>query len=226
MLLLSVIDISKTYYKNHRRRTEVLSHISFSLSRGETFGLMGVSGAGKTTLGLIIAGIETPTGGEIRLGEKVIATPRHQLRGCVPMLFQNPERALNPRKTINRSLQDVLWCKGIRRRRRIPLIEHALQMVGLSAEVLGRYPQQLSGGQNQRASLARVILWGPSFIILDEPTSALDVSVQAQILHLLRDLQQRLNIGYLFISHNQAVIDYMSHRRGRLENGRLVEEGD
>jgi len=220
--LLEVVDISKTFYINRRRRIDVLSNISFSIARGETFGLMGASGAGKTTLGLIIAGIESPTGGEIRLRGEVIATPRYQRKGSIPMLFQDPESALNPRKTIRRSLEDVLWRQGVARRQRPAVIKKALQMVGLSEEVLERFPQQLSGGQNQRISLARIMLRQPSFVILDEPTSALDVSVQAQILHLLKDLQQRLHIGYLLISHNQAVINFMSHRQGRLENGRLV----
>ena len=141
------------------------------------------------------------------------------------MLFQDPEGSLNPKKTIGRSLWEVLRLIGEDQKSRRLRVESILEKVGLRPEVLSRFPVQLSGGQNQRVALARILLREPDILILDEPTSLLDVSVQAQILHLLKDLQNKLNLSYLFISHDLEVVRFMCPRVGRLEKGLLLFPG-
>lgn len=203
----------------------VFEDISFELEKGKTFGLMGPSGAGKSTFGRVLAGLEKPSTGRIlykdapvfELGRK----DRNVFRRNVQMMFQDPVAALNPRKKIIVSILEVLKLLKIPKGEQEWHVLKMLDSVGLRSEILSRYPQQLSGGQNQRVALGRLLLLNPEFIILDEPTSALDVSVQAQILQLLKDLQSKKGIGYLFISHDEAVVRFMSDEIGLLENGKL-----
>lgn len=187
--------------------------------------MTGPSGEGKSTLGRVIAGIEKPTYGTVYYEGSSLSemkkTKYMAFRRKVQIMFQDPTGAFNPRKRIGSSVFDVLKLL------KIPNIEHAsktkemLITIGLSEEVLSRYPSQLSGGQLQRLAIGRILLLEPEYIILDEPTSALDVSVQAQILHMLKNVQTKKNIGYILISHDQAVIRFMSDTCGLLESGQL-----
>ncbi len=187
--------------------------------------MTGPSGEGKSTLGRVIAGIEKPTYGTVYYEGSSLSemkkTKYMAFRRKVQIMFQDPTGAFNPRKKIGSSVFDVLKLL------KIPNIEHVsktkemLTTIGLSEEVLSRYPSQLSGGQLQRLALGRILLLEPEYIILDEPTSALDVSVQAQILHMLKNVQTEKNIGYILISHDQAVIRFMSDTCGLLESGQL-----
>ncbi len=224
---LEVRNISKTYERGlfSRKRTSILKDISFRVERGQTFGIFGDSGTGKTTLGKIIAAIEKPTSGEIFFRgnslEKKMKEEFTIFRRRIQMMFQDPEGSLNPKKTIQKSLDEVLNLIEIPQGERMLAIRNILQTVGLSQEILVRYPNQISGGQNQRVTLARILLLKPEVIILDEPTSALDTSVRAQILSLLKKLQQEKDLTYVFISHDTDVVRFMCHHIGFMENGRL-----
>lgn len=204
----------------------ILEDITLGIQKGKTSGIVGESGIGKTTLGRIIAGIVKPSSGEILFhGQDIHKMGREEFyffRKKVQMMFQDPEGSLNPKKTISASFDEVLGLVGIPRRERTLDILEILQTVGLSSDILHRYPYQLSGGQNQRAVLARILLREPEIVILDEPTSALDISVQAQILRLLKRLQEQRGLGYLFISHDMEIVKFMCHEISRLRDSRLV----
>lgn len=223
--LLKIERISKVFdsgliFKTSKR---ILENISFEVNKGKTFGIMGDSGTGKTILGKIVAGIENPSGGEIRFHGKNISKLNKEefshFRRKVQMVFQNPEGSLNPKKNIKKSFEEALHLIKIPKKKRKEVILDILRTIGLSEEFLCRHPHQLSGGQNQRVALGRVLLLEPEIIILDEPTSALDVSVQAQILNLLKELQAKKGFGYILISHDREIIKFMSHRIGIIENG-------
>lgn len=227
--LLRGVGIGKSFTRGIvRRRTRVvLEDVTLEVGEGRTLGLVGPSGSGKTTLARIVAGLEAPTTGRVlyrgRDLRDLVGGERKAFRRRVQMIFQDPEGSLSPRKTIRRSLQEVLDLRGVlggRKRRRE--VQQVLEVVGLEAEVLDRLPSQLSGGQNQRIALARALILEPEVLILDEPISALDVSVQAQILHLLRDLQRERGIGYLLISHNPEVVGFLADEVALLRGGRLL----
>ncbi len=205
----------------------ILGDISFGIQKGKTFGIVGESGTGKTTLGRIVAGLETPSSGRIFFyGQDIQVKDRKAFllfRSRVQMMFQDPEGSLNPKKTIRTSLDEILGLVGIPRNKRKQEMQGIMQTVGLPQDVLHRFPYQLSGGQNQRIALARILLRNPEIVILDEPTSALDISVQAQILHLLKHLQEQRGLGYLFISHDTDIVEFMCHEIRRLRNGLLAE---
>jgi peptide/nickel transport system ATP-binding protein len=213
---------SGVIFKKHRL---ILEEISLDLEEGMTFGLMGASGSGKTTLGKIMAGLERPSSGRVIFkGQDIWTLDKEEsskFRREVQMIFQDPEGSLNPRKSFERSINDVLSLINIPKRDWGKKTSEVLEAVGLSDELLCRYPAQLSGGQNQRVALGRVLLLEPKVIILDEPTSALDISVQAQILNLLRKLQRDRGLAYLLISHQEEVLRFMAHQVGVLENGKL-----
>ena len=227
-LSLKAKNISKAYRNGRslKKRSYVLENISFEVKRGETLGIMGESGTGKSTLGRVLAGIEKATAGEIFFGGKPIEvldkTEYTQFRRNVQIVFQNPEGSLNPKKTVEKSLHQVLGLIEIPKEKREEVLIDILGTVGLSEDLLCRYPYQLSGGQNQKLALGRVMLLEPDFIILDEPTSALDISVRAQILHLLKEWQAKKKTGYVWISHEREVVDFMADRIAVLENGRLA----
>lgn len=225
-LSLRIKNLSKRYGNGlFSEGTEIFQDVSFTLEAGKTFGLMGPSGVGKSTLGRITAGLEKPSSGEVLYNEASIfgfkGPEKTAFRRKVQMMFQDPMDAFNPRKKIDRSVSEILKLIKIPEPKRPDKTQKTLETIGLAEEVLSRYPAQLSGGQLQRLALGRILLLEPAFIVLDEPTSALDVSVQAQILHLLKQVQEKWNIGYLLISHDEAVINFMSDRRGVLDNGRL-----
>jgi peptide/nickel transport system ATP-binding protein len=224
---LEVHNIAKTYESGiiRKKSKSVLDNISFEVHEGQTFGIVGESGTGKTTLGKIIAVIEKPTSGEIFFHGVPIARMKKEeflhFRRKVQMLFQDPEGSLNPKKTILKSLDEIFDLIKMGREQRKNALANIFQTVGLSQEILTRFPNQISGGQNQRIALARILLLEPEIVILDEPTSALDISVQAQILNLLKDLQKQKNLTYLFISHDRDVIRFMCHNIGTIVQGKL-----
>ncbi|MFP4561959.1 MAG: ABC transporter ATP-binding protein [Spirochaetia bacterium] len=216
---LAARRITKNFSTGSIRKREkcVLSGIELLLEEGSSVGIVGKSGSGKTTLGKILAGILEPTGGQVLYeGRDIFSLNREERRNYiqnVQMMFQNPEGALNPMKRIERQFFDVCRLTGsASRAESAERTARALEQVGLSKEILCRLPSELSGGQNQRVALGRILLLDPKIIILDEPTSALDISVQAQILHLLKRLQHERRLSYIFISHDPEVVDFMCDR--------------
>ena len=206
--------------------------VSFELQRGRTLALVGESGSGKTTTGKAILQLIAPTAGSVRFGEhELTALTRRELRPrrtAMQIIFQDPYGSLNPRMRVVEILLEGMRSLGIGRddAERTGRIMSLLGEVGLPAEALGRYPHEFSGGQRQRIAIARALAVEPKLIVCDEPTSALDVSVQAQILNLLRALQRRLGIAYLFITHNIAVVEYLAHEVAVMYQGKIVEHGD
>lgn len=202
--------------------------VSFQIKAGETLGLVGESGCGKSTLGRLILALLPPTLGEVWLaGENLWTLPKRrvrQLRQKAQIIFQDPYSSLNPRMTIRRILEEpyIIHKLGNRRQRR-QWLEELVEEVGLSTEQLDRYPHEFSGGQRQRIGIARALALKPQLIVADEPVSALDVSIQAQILNLLSELQDRFGLTFLFISHDLSVISHISNRIAVMYLGRLVE---
>ncbi len=205
--------------------------VSFSIEEGETFGLVGESGSGKTTTGRCILRLIEPTSGEVRFrGEDVLGFSRERLRLArrdMQIVFQDPFSSLNPRMRVGSIVEEplVIHRTGDRRQRKARVTE-LFELVGLDPSQLGRYPHQFSGGQRQRIGLARALALNPSFIIADEPVSALDVSVQAQVVNLLMDLQSRLKLTYLFIAHDLRLVRHICNRVAVMYLGKIVEMGD
>ena len=212
------------------RRLRAVDDVSFRIPGGTTFPLVGESGCGKSTLARLAVGLYQPTSGAIRFENQDISAARAQpaLRRRMNMIFQDPYASLNPRWRVADIIAEPIRLFGLAatatdRRARVAAL---LAQVGLTAGDGGKYPHQFSGGQRQRISIARALASEPDFLVCDEPTSALDVSVQAQILNLMRDLQRRLGLTYLFISHNLAVVRHMADSLGVMYLGRIVEQGE
>ena len=213
-----------------RRIVRAVDGVSFRIEKGETFGLVGESGCGKSTLARLIVGLYAPTAGVIRfdgveLGQGTTRARRRDAQRRMQMIFQDPYASLNPRWRV----RDII-AEPLRFRRLLPgeaaILRHVdelLEQVGLSPRDAHKYPHEFSGGQRQRISIARALAGRPEFLVCDEPTSALDVSVQAQILNLMKDLQRRMSLTYLFISHNFAVVYHVADKVGVMYLGRLVE---
>ena len=208
---------------------KAVDDISFDIYKGETFGLVGESGCGKTTTGRAILRLIEPSGGEILFkGKDVMKLKGNELkwfRRKAQIMFQDPYSSLNPRQTVFQIIMEPVKFHGIEVDNPEEFVINLLESVGLNETHLYRYPHEFSGGQKQRISLARILALKPEFIVLDEPTSALDVSVQANILNILKDLQEEYGFAYLFISHDLAVVKYMSHRMGVMYLGKLAELG-
>lgn len=206
--------------------------VSFNVSKGETVGLVGESGSGKTTVARSVLRLIPPTSGEVFFEDiSVTKAKRRQLRELrrkIQIIFQDPYASLDPRQTVNSMLREAMLVHGIKLDRTEAQGKslELLNIVGLSEEHLYRFPHEFSGGQRQRIAVARVLAVNPEFIILDEPTSFLDASVQASVLNLLKELQTKLDLTYMFISHNLAVVHHMSNRVGVMYLGILVEVAD
>jgi oligopeptide/dipeptide ABC transporter ATP-binding protein len=206
--------------------------VSFDVGVSETVALVGESGSGKTTIARAILGLATASRGEIRLGGEEITFAsyrrRRELSRDLQVVFQDPYSSLNPTRTIGQTLAETyrVHHRDARREAVQARVGEMLSSVGLSAEAAARYPSHFSGGQRQRIAIARALMVEPQLVICDEPTSALDLSVQAQILNLLRELQDALNVSYLFISHDLAVVRHLSHRIVVLFRGQIVEHGN
>ena len=209
------------------KTVHAVNNVSLSLHEGETLAIVGESGCGKTTLARLLIGLETASGGEILLdGKRVPARRPFALMRDMQMIFQDPFSSLNPRMTVADIITEGAVAHGlIKRRDRLEEAQRLLAQVGMPPEAAFRYPHEFSGGQRQRISIARAVSLKPRLIICDEPISALDVSVQAQVLNLLADLQRTLHPAYLFITHDIGVVRRMAHRIAIMQAGRIVEEG-
>jgi peptide/nickel transport system ATP-binding protein len=229
--LSRIFDVSKPWLervvaREGRLKLNAVDGVSFEIRKGETFALVGESGSGKSTVAKMVVGLLGPSGGNVQFdGLQPGQKPRP---GAIQMIFQDPYASLNPRWRVRDIIAEPMEAIGLRRDAaiRAKRVDELLTLVGLSPRDGDKYPHQFSGGQRQRIAIARALSSEPSFIVCDEPTSALDVSVQAQILNLMRELQERLGLTYLFISHNLAVVRHMAHRIGVMYLGRLVEIQD
>ncbi len=207
---------------------KAVDDVSFTIRRGETFGLVGESGCGKSTTGRCILRLIEPDSGAVQFADRdllsVDGAELRRMRRDMQIIFQDPYSSLNPRMRVGSIIGEplVVHRVGTRSQQRDRVIE-LLQLVGLSAEHAERYPHEFSGGQRQRIGIARALALNPQFIVCDEPVSALDVSVQAQIVNLLQDLQEQLSLTYLFISHGLSVVEHISTRVGIMYLGKLVE---
>ena len=236
-VLLDVKEASREYessgsgfFKRDKGVVSAVDRVSISVKKGETYGLVGESGCGKSTVGRLIAGLERQSGGAIELDGRDLATLKGRdavrIHRDVQMMFQDSYAAMDPRMRIDQILAEPMSIQKTGNARQIAeRIMEILEQVGLTEEILDRYPHEFSGGQLQRIGFARSLTLAPDLIVADEPVSALDVSVQAQVLNLMKDLQQELGLSYLFISHDLAVVQYMADRIGVMYLGRIVEEG-
>jgi len=217
-------------YTGDGRTTRVVDDVSFVIQAGETLGLVGESGSGKSTVARMLLGLLQPTSGEVRFrGEPLpplSSSAMRRLRRQMQIVFQDPYAALNPRMTVRRILEEPFVIHGEKPPGGlVPRLREMLASVGLDESALPRYPHEFSGGQRQRINVARALALNPQLLVLDEPVSALDVSVGAQVINLLRDLQQSLGLTYLFISHSMPLVRYLCDRVAVMQQGRLVELG-
>ena len=236
--LRRVFDVSppllnRVLERKPKQFLRAVDDVSFDIARGETFALVGESGSGKSTVARMVVGLLEPTAGEVTIDgvnmtDRASGAARRAVRRRMQMIFQDPYASLNPRWRVDRIVAEPIRAfslingeAAIRAR-----VGELLGLVGLHPDDGAKYPHEFSGGQRQRIAIARALASDAEFIVCDEPTSALDVSVQAQILNLMRDLQDRLGLTYLFISHNLAVVRHMASRIGVMYLGRVVEIGD
>jgi oligopeptide transport system ATP-binding protein len=224
--LVQYFPVSRTY------TVKAVNGVSFNIYPGETYGLVGESGSGKTTIGRSIIRLYNPTDGRITFNGKVISgvldrNTRSMLRSDMQMIFQDPMASLNPRKKVGDIISEGMDIhhRFANRQEREEKISEMLKKVGLSPEHAARYPHQFSGGQRQRVGIARALIMNPKLIIADECISALDVSIQAQVVNLMKDIQEETQCAYLFIAHDLSMVKYISDRIGVLHLGYMVESG-
>lgn len=210
-------------------KVQALQGVSFTIEAGRSLGIVGESGSGKSTLARLVMALDQPTSGTVRmLGRDLHRLPREELRRArrdFQMVFQDPYGSLDPRQPVRRIVAEPLAAQGASRDEQQQRVTEALQAVGLRATDLGKYPHEFSGGQRQRIAIARALVTRPRLIVADEPVSALDVSVQAQVLNLMRDLQAEFGITYMLISHDLAVVHHLCDEVAVLWQGRIVEQG-
>ena len=229
-MLLEVKNLKKYFPVGHKKLLRAVDDVTLSIEKGETLGLVGESGCGKSTLGRTVIGLYEPTDGQILFEGKDVThlkgKERKEFSKNIQMIFQDPYASLNPRMTVSDIIGEGLDIhkiyKGEARQKRI---FELLDLVGLSQEHASRFPHEFSGGQRQRIGIARALAIEPKLIICDEPVSALDVSIQAQVLNLLNDLQKEYGTAYLFIAHDLSMVKYISDRIGVLHLGHLLETG-
>ena len=233
--LRRVFDISKPWLNrvldgSGKQYLKAVDGVSFDIARGETFALVGESGSGKSTVARMVVGLLTPSGGEVTIdgvsmSSGAASAERQRLRRRIQMIFQDPYASLNPRWRVDRIIAEPIRAFGLMEGDKDigDRVGELLTLVGLHPDDGRKFPHEFSGGQRQRIAIARALASDAEFIVCDEPTSALDVSVQAQILNLMRDLQDRLGLTYLLISHNLAVVRHMASRIGVMYLGRIVE---
>jgi len=236
--LLEVTDLEKLFPVKRGLMIErtvdyvrAVDGVSFQIGEGETLGLVGESGSGKSTTGYCVLQLLKPTNGSVRfMGKELTSLPRGELREMrkeMQIVFQDPYSALNPRMTVGNIVAEPMQVhdQGTRRAREAR-VRDLLETVGFNPDFTNRYPHEFSGGQRQRIGIARALALNPRLIVCDEPVSALDVSIQAQILNLLKDLQRDLGLAYLFVAHDLAVVRTMSDRIAVMNKGKIVETGD
>jgi peptide/nickel transport system ATP-binding protein len=230
--LTKEFDVTSTFFRRSAGRLTAVNEVQLDVGRGETLALVGESGSGKTTLGRMVVRAIEPTRGEIKLRTESGWVDLAKLRGAelrrtrrhFHMIFQDPYSSLDPRMTVYEAVREPLVHNKVASDPDVKdLVVRALERVGLSAQHLSRYPHAFSGGQRQRIGFARSLVCDPQLIVCDEPVSALDVSVQAQILNLLKDLQASLGLSYLFIAHDLSVVQHLAHRVAVMYAGQLVE---
>jgi peptide/nickel transport system ATP-binding protein len=235
--LLQVTQLAKTYRLPRQNllmpapEVQALAGVSFTLQAGKSLGVVGESGSGKSTLARLVMALEAPSAGQVRLRgvDLHTLTPAElrRARGDFQMVFQDPYGSLDPRRTVLQTVAEPLAVlQGASAAEQRERGAEALDAVGLRAADLGKYPHEFSGGQRQRIAIARALITRPRLIVADEPVSALDVSVQAQVLNLMQDLQDRFGVTYLFISHDLAVVDLVCDEVIVLQHGRIVEQGN
>jgi peptide/nickel transport system ATP-binding protein len=234
--LLEVSDLVRHYTLPRERlfgpppTVKALNGVSFSLRAGRSLGIVGESGSGKSTIARLVMALDKPTSGTVKLlGRDLHVLPRGELRAArrdVQMVFQDPYGSLDPRQTVARIVAEPLEAQGeTSRAEQHERAGESLAAVGLRSTDLGKYPHEFSGGQRQRIAIARALITRPKLIVADEPVSALDVSVQAQVLNLMQDLQQQFGISYLLISHDLAVVNHLCDEVCVLHRGLVVERG-
>jgi oligopeptide/dipeptide ABC transporter ATP-binding protein len=229
LLALEGVDVHFTqaagWFGRPRRVLRAVENVSAEIAEGETLALVGESGSGKTTLGQVVAGLREPTAGRVRFrGEVLGRDNRRAAARAIQIVFQDPFSALDPRMLVSDIIAEPLriqrlYTRAERQARAAALVEQ----VGLPGDALNRYPHEFSGGQRQRIAIARALAPDPDLIVADEPLSALDVSIQSQILNLMREIQERRRLSYLFISHDLGVVDHLADRIAVLYLGRIVE---
>ena len=230
--LVKHFTLKQTYSDSNSKILKAVNNVSFSLKKGETLGIVGESGCGKSTLSRCILRLIEPTEGSVKfLGKNVLSMPKEemrQLRKKIQIIFQDPYSTLNSKMTVGKIISEpwAIFKDIVPKKDWDKKVKDLLISVGLNIEDIDRFPHQFSGGQQQRIGIARALALNPEVIICDEPVSALDVSIQAQIINLLKEIQNKTNISLIFISHDLSVVEYISDRVGVMYQGEFIEFGD